>query len=328
MKKSLEDLYTIRIQNSLTQIDFIYDLIIIDLSGILKEFDTLRFFKEKNNPVTIPVLAVISPHETEAAKRYFDYIDEVIIHPVEKDLLLFRVKNLLNRQSLVTLLKQKTLDQDTFMQALVHDIRNPVNHISNFIHLMKKELAPAEGSTPGKYFERITSGLNKITELVDSLSAFFKMDYKKIELSRINLKSVFELIQNELEEDIKKYHGTITLDVKINEFYTDISLFKIIFTNLILNSLQFRREESIPVINICAYPAGDSTIIKLKDNGIGFFHQQIDKIGRPFERLHIRKGDKGIGLGLYTVKRIVAILKGTMEVESIYGQGTTFTITF
>jgi signal transduction histidine kinase len=97
-----------------------------------------------------------------------------------------------------------------------------------------------------------------------------------------------------------------------------------LFQNLISNSIKYSKPDIPPVITISGRKTGDQFIeILVKDNGIGFENKYGTKIFQPFQRLH-GPGYEGTGIGLSICKKIVELYGGTMQVESMPGEGSVF----
>jgi signal transduction histidine kinase len=108
-------------------------------------------------------------------------------------------------------------------------------------------------------------------------------------------------------------------------FYSDPSRLLMVFNNIISNSVRYRdkwKNDSYLQIDIQA--DGKGALIKFSDNGIGIAKEYIDDVFKMFYRATTES--KGSGLGLYIVKSAVEKLQGTIEVQSEFGQGTTFVI--
>ena len=100
-----------------------------------------------------------------------------------------------------------------------------------------------------------------------------------------------------------------------------------LFLNVIGNAIKYHRPEVAPVVNIQCDNGGDSYKITLQDNGIGFDPKYLEKIFKPFERLHTASEFKGNGMGLAICRKIVELHGGRLSAGSIPGEGSIFTIT-
>ena len=99
-----------------------------------------------------------------------------------------------------------------------------------------------------------------------------------------------------------------------------------LFTNLISNSIKYGKENG----NILVQLQEENGLITLlfEDNGIGIPKESLDKIWDRFYQVETsRANSQGFGLGLFMVRRIVQLHKGTIEVSSSFGEGTRFVIT-
>ncbi|MBE9185185.1 response regulator [Microcoleus sp. LEGE 07076] len=108
--------------------------------------------------------------------------------------------------------------------------------------------------------------------------------------------------------------------------YLDIERFDKVIYNLLSNAVKFTPEGG--TITLTVEPAGAHCLLQVKDTGIGI---RIEQIPYLFERFHQAEGSasrsyEGSGLGLALVKELVELHRGQISVESVYGEGTTFTV--
>ncbi|MCL6495599.1 MAG: ATP-binding protein, partial [Ignavibacterium sp.] len=99
-----------------------------------------------------------------------------------------------------------------------------------------------------------------------------------------------------------------------------------LYTNIISNAIKYNRQQGSIVIKI--YHSGNFVVTEIKDSGIGMKEEEKKKLFSEFFRAknEFTKNISGTGLGLSIVKRIVDSYSGKIEVESEYGNGTTFRI--
>ena len=101
-----------------------------------------------------------------------------------------------------------------------------------------------------------------------------------------------------------------------------------IFHNLIGNAIKYQKQNHHqPIISITYKKSSKFWTFTVTDNGIGIPKEYLEKIFILFQRLHKREGDKGSGMGLAIVKKIVENLNGTIWVESEINVGSTFYFT-
>jgi signal transduction histidine kinase len=158
-----------------------------------------------------------------------------------------------------------------------------------------------------------------------------------LKLSRVNsnkesfayhsFEQIISNITSELSQLIKETNTIIKIS-ELPVMFVNKTLMEGILRNLITNSIKFKREVP-PIINITAEKVinGSSIIgynISIQDNGIGFSMEYADKIFEAFYR--IDTNTVGTGMGLAIVKKSIDRHNGTINVVSVPGEGTTFTI--
>ena len=105
----------------------------------------------------------------------------------------------------------------------------------------------------------------------------------------------------------------------------DTSLLEQVMINLLVNAIEAVKDKPEPRIILTAYVATNrKTVIKVSDNGNGMPEELIDKIFIPF--FSTKKSGSGIGLSL--CKQIMMLHKGNIQVQSIEGEGTVFSLQF
>jgi signal transduction histidine kinase len=107
--------------------------------------------------------------------------------------------------------------------------------------------------------------------------------------------------------------------------YGDENQLEQLFQNLLSNSLKYRKEQVPPEIKI----KGEMLLngyyqVVIQDNGIGFKEEYLDRIFRPFERLHGESQYAGTGMGLAICKKIIERHGGQITASSIEGEGSAF----
>ncbi len=131
---------------------------------------------------------------------------------------------------------------------------------------------------------------------------------------------------SDLENQIERTQGRIEIG-NLPMIEADPTQMHQLLQNLIINALKFQREGSSPLIKISANIDGDDCQISVEDNGIGFDIKYLDRIFKPFERLHSREEYVGSGMGLAICRRIVERHRGKITATTTPGEGSTFIVT-
>jgi two-component system sensor histidine kinase HydH len=197
---------------------------------------------------------------------------------------------------------------------LAHDLQNPLAIIKNTLEILKLKQPKLDEKTKENY-ERIERAATKMSQLVRDVLDYVRTSnllVERISLTRL-LKTVIADI--EVPEDIK-----VILPAEEVSVYGDIKQLEIVFSNLLLNSIQAIKEKG--KIMVQASDTDDMIVIDVIDNGQGIAKETLPRI---FEPLFTTK-QNGTGLGLASCKSIVESHGGTIECSSIVGKGTVFTI--
>lgn len=107
----------------------------------------------------------------------------------------------------------------------------------------------------------------------------------------------------------------------------DLVLMKVTLENLLGNAWKYTSKKEVAQIEFGQMMKDDIEVFYVKDNGAGFDMNYAKKLFTPFQRLHTQSEFSGTGIGLASVKRIIHRHAGTIWIESVVGEGTTFYFT-
>lgn len=218
-----------------------------------------------------------------------------------------------------------------FLNNISHEIRTPLNGILGFGSMIVDPSCTNEEKY--EFLEVLNHSskrlMHTITDYVDaSLIASANIEVRK---SSFVIDEVLLEIENEFQDACKSKGLEFIIekpiafkDVLLN---TDRELFKKILTHLMDNALKFTKNGSIL---ICVVIIGNSLRIAVKDTGIGIREDVIAAVFKHFvqEENSNTRGYEGSGLGLSIVQGLLNLIDGTIRVESVKGNGSTFTIDF
>lgn len=229
------------------------------------------------------------------------------------------------KETKINLKKHNNLLKD-FAGVASHDMKMPLSNMIITSDLLLKKYESVLDATGSKYLSYIKKSALSLSHYITNILEH----YKSTAYSRNNVESfdVNTLLENIVELLHIKYDCEVHLpDLNIEATCNRIALEQI-FLNLIGNSLKYNDKDPIQIF-IDANVLPDYYEFSVRDNGIGIEPDQIDSIFELFTTVgHLdRNGNKGHGIGLSTVQKLVDTLKGSITVDSQVGSGTTFTFT-
>ena len=162
--------------------------------------------------------------------------------------------------------------------------------------------------------------------LIDDLLIYAQLKTKPESFKAVNFNKIIQDVLVDLEARIHKSNGTVKVGY-LPSIEADPVQMHQLFLNLIGNALKYRREGVAPVVDVNASHKGNGHhIITVKDNGIGIDEAHLEKIFRPFERLHRQSEYEGTGIGLSICDKIVSRHGGEITVKNNEAGGVIFSI--
>ena len=219
--------------------------------------------------------------------------------------------------------KNKELEQFAYVAS--HDLQEPLRTVINFTDLLERkqrEHFDEIGLTSLHFIQEATV---RMSQLVKSLLDYNRID-KNNKISLVDCNQLINEIKKDLSKNILEVKATIFVD-QLPKIYGYETPLRLLFQNLISNSIKFRKLEKNPYIEITARSNHDEYLFTVKDNGIGIPEHQQDKIFEIFKRLHTRDEYEGSGIGLSHCRKIVDLHGGRIWVDSELGSGSTFNFT-
>ena len=218
--------------------------------------------------------------------------------------------------------QQRTADLEAFSYFLGHDARQPIRTITNFAHLLKKEV-PEKGKAKEYLDFLIDSGqsLNNMVEGLERLTLFSKQEMQK---EAVDLQPIAERILSELEQS----HTGKILETAIDKDLTvhaDPQLMGPLLQNILGNSVKYFTKDEPLKIAVRRKPDPAFDIIEFADNGDGFDAGKTDSF-KLFERGRSGSQEEGFGIGLALCRKIVERHQGKIAVESELDRGTTIRV--
>lgn len=221
-------------------------------------------------------------------------------------------------------LQRYAKELEDFSSIASHDLQEPLRKIVAFGDRLSSRISDSDEQSRN-YLGRMQSAALRMRKLIDDLLQFSKIESNEKSYEVIDLNKVIRNVLDDLEARVQETKGEINLK-SLPVIEADPVQMHQLFLNLIGNALKFHREGVPPVISLDTTCKGDGRcVIMVEDNGIGIEEDLVDKIFKPFERLHGRSVYEGTGIGLTICNKIVARHGGEIRVES-GSNGVTFHI--
>ncbi len=223
-------------------------------------------------------------------------------------------------------LEQSNRDLQEFAYIASHDLQEPLRKVLAFGDRLVNKYGDVLDETGRDYLKRMRDASQRMQTLINDLLAFSRVSTRAQPFAMVDLNEVIEEVVSNLENQIDRTQGRVEFS-KLPMIEADPTQMYQLLQNLINNGLKFNREDHPPVIKVTAGTSDDKCKLTVKDNGIGFDMQYLDRIFKPFQRLHSRQEYEGSGMGLAICRRIVERHSGEITASSAPGKGSTFIIT-
>lgn len=222
-------------------------------------------------------------------------------------------------------LESKNKELEQFAYVASHDLQEPLRTTTSFVELIRKQYYGKLDATANKYIDYIIQASDRMKTLIKDLLDYSRIGREK-EFQQVDCNTILDEVLADLDKVIRENRTAITsgpLPV-VNGFPTEL---KLLFQNLISNSIKFRKPAEDPVIEISSHRENGHWEFRFRDNGIGIDNQYRHRIFVIFQRLHNRSAYEGSGIGLAHCKKIVELHGGKIWVESKAGEGSIFHFT-
>jgi len=227
----------------------------------------------------------------------------------------------------------KVLDRlkSEFVAKVSHELRSPLSTIHEQLALVIRDLVGDTTARDQQILSRAKEKTQGLISLIGDLLDLSRMEEGLIchTPEPVSLETILQNIVDFLRTRANSKKQSLRIDLPdepLPAFNADPLAIESIFGNLITNAINYTQDGGD--IRVGVDLAGINARVKITDNGFGIGEKYLDKI---FERFYRVKNDKtryitGTGLGLPIVKGLVESMGGLIDVESIPGQGTTFTV--
>ncbi len=213
-----------------------------------------------------------------------------------------------------------------FLSIVSHELRTPLVSIIGYDELLIDGVAGKLTQEQIDALKKIETNSKKLLDLINSMIELTRLEAKSLELKEVGLSDLIEEIKSETRslqvESGLSFIWKVEPDLHL---LTDSEKLKVILKNLISNAVKFTEVGSVTV-DVHRHNKGVE--IDVIDTGIGIVSEAVPVIFEPFRQIEspLIRRHGGVGLGLYTAKRLLELLGGIIKVESEIGRGSTFRV--
>ena len=236
--------------------------------------------------------------------------------------------------TLVLIFRQKKLTElkHDFINNMTHEFKTPISSISLAAQMLGDDTVK---KTP-QLMERLTRTIMDETkrlrmqvEKVLQLS-MYEHQSANLRMQDIDINELVSGVIHTFTLKVEKNGGKIISQLEAENpliYVDDMHLTNVVF-NLMDNAIKYRRSDAELELKVKTWNEANKVCLSIQDNGIGIAKPDLKRVFEKFYRVHTGNlhDVKGFGLGLAYVKKIVEDHKGTINVDSEVGIGTTFTI--
>ena len=223
--------------------------------------------------------------------------------------------------------------REKLMLAITHDFKAPLGSIMGYADLLSRLTVDGRQRF---YLDNMKTTSEHLLKLVTDLLDFHRLDLNKAEINRVTFHPARLLEEIYVSFEPLTSAKGLSLKCEIDPelkgaFISDPLRLRQIVNNLLSNAVKFTSEGGI-TLTASFVPKGDSAFpgnhLKLSviDTGKGMEPGDRERIFQEFTRLPGAQGEEGFGLGLSIVRMLVQLLEGRIEVDSVLGKGSTFTL--
>jgi light-regulated signal transduction histidine kinase (bacteriophytochrome) len=219
-------------------------------------------------------------------------------------------------------LRRSNEELERFAYVASHDLQEPLRTVASYVQLLARRYRDRLDQDATEFIDFAVDGAKRMQRLIEDLLAFSRVGTRGPAPVATSAQAALTSALGGLHAAIQDAGATVTYD-PLPEVLADPGQLEQVFANLIGNALKFHGANP-PEVHVSATTNGARCVFSVRDNGIGIDPQYYERIFVIFQRLHGREAYPGTGIGLAICKKIVARHGGRIWLESVPGEGTTF----
>jgi PAS domain S-box-containing protein len=221
-------------------------------------------------------------------------------------------------------LSLRNQELEAFAYSISHDLKAPLRGINGYSQLLLQEHSAQLDDEGKSFLNKLISSSEQLTKLIDDLFAYSRLQRWPVNRVDFSMAEIAEAVIDERGPEMKAGKFILHRNIQDEIINSSPELVTQIFQNYLDNAIKFTSKCSTPEIWVEYKNLGATSLLSVRDNGIGFEMQQSEKIFDVFYRLHRIDEYEGTGIGLALVKKAANILGYRVWAEGKPNEGATF----
>jgi len=220
-----------------------------------------------------------------------------------------------------------------FLASMSHELRTPLNAIIGYSEMLQEDARDAGQESFVPDLERIHGAGRHLLTLINDVLDLSKIEAGKMDLflERFGIDDMLEQVVSTVRPLVEKNANEFVVEVTdaLGEMHSDVTRIRQILLNLLSNAAKFTESGTITLsVARVASPSGDEVIFAVRDTGIGMTDEQAGRIFEAFAQAEASTTSKfgGTGLGLAISRKFCQMMGGDIDVSSVPGEGSSFTV--
>jgi signal transduction histidine kinase len=215
---------------------------------------------------------------------------------------------------------------EAFAYTVAHDLRGPLQSINNICFIIEQKDRAQSSEDISPMLAQLGTSIKTMSAMIDDLldlsrSTSVPLESKQTDLSLLATSVLERLTMAQPERKVETFVARKCLA------NADPGLMQVVVQNLLRNAWKFTGRTDRARIEFGCSQQGNVSVFYVRDNGAGFDQRYVDKLFKPFQRLHAASDFPGTGIGLATVEKIIRRHGGEVWAEGEVEKGATFYFT-
>jgi signal transduction histidine kinase len=225
-----------------------------------------------------------------------------------------------------TQLEGANKELEGFSYSVSHDLRAPLRAIDGYALMLEEDYRDRLDEEALRYLSVIRGNSKRMGTLIDDLLTFSRLGRQDLAKGQLNMT---KLVQEVIDEALLQQGGQVA-KIEVGQLppaKADRALLRQVWVNLVSNALKYSGKSPNPSIEVSGHTEGIENVYSIKDNGVGFNMEYVQKLFGVFQRLHRAEEFSGTGVGLAIVQRLVTRHGGRVWAEGAVNKGARFSFT-